>query len=156
MSIKLVDIPSIAKYTFYASSIMTLGDLISYSSKEILNLRNIGEKTLEEINKTLSSYNLSLRPYYLSKEDWQRELRDRFDGSKKEEKSNKSLHENNIYDDREYCKRVYNTLNEDLQYIYKIPVEFIVRHRETLRIIILQNKKIEYHTKILKGDFIAL
>ena len=44
------------------ASITTVGELISKEEKELLQLRNFGQKSLQEINERLKSLGLSLSP----------------------------------------------------------------------------------------------
>lgn len=43
------------------AGILTLGDLVKYSEADIMNVRNFGKKSLDEIKEKIAQYDLSLR-----------------------------------------------------------------------------------------------
>lgn len=44
------------------AGITTVGELILYSEADIMNVRNFGKKSLDEIKEKLAEYGLSLKP----------------------------------------------------------------------------------------------
>lgn len=62
-SIDDLDPPSRARVIFHDLGIKTIGDLISWSTRDLLRNRNLGNKTLNEIEMNLAELGLKLRQH---------------------------------------------------------------------------------------------
>ncbi len=59
--IKLLELSSRAYNSLKRMSINTIGDLVKYTEEDLLNLKNLGKKSINEIKQKLASFGLSLR-----------------------------------------------------------------------------------------------
>ena len=76
----VADIPGLAlrlSNGLKRKNINTIGELISYSEKELGEMPNLGKIGIQEIKAALSDYSLSLRPNDLTREEWLAELSSR-------------------------------------------------------------------------------
>ncbi len=59
--IKILELSSRAYNSLKRMRINTIGDLIKYSEEDLLNLKNLGKKSVNEIKEKLAAFGLSLR-----------------------------------------------------------------------------------------------
>ena len=81
----VVDIPELAlrlKNGLRRNNIHTIGELVSYSEKELREFQAFGKIGIQEIKAMLGNYSLSLKPDDLTKKEWLEELSSRLNAVK--------------------------------------------------------------------------